>query len=229
MRITGRQLRQIIKEEVARMMNEEDAPSIMPSSFGTVTDTPVKMPGAGTMPASGRPSLQARRQAGIVQSTPAAAQADFDADIAAGRVSGNSIPLVAALETDSTSTQSGMVVPQAYNDGVVVFTAKLVSTTKGSVEYIIVDKVISATFDGKQNRQAVIELNANPYLDLAGVAALEGARAIVSGDLEFIKTNAKVTLVTSSRPRSKKDGRSIYGQSQFRVVTVKSIKIEPLA
>ena len=244
MRITGRQLRRIIQEEVARMINEEDAPSIMPSSFGTVTPTPVKMPGAGTMPSVTRSQIDIQSIRGAILGDVTEAQANLEktlAAVSAGSIDASRIPLVAALETDSMlagRTGREHVVPDTYNEGVITATVTLIKVPRGSGAYprsgsvyVKINKVDSATFDGRQSRDAVYHLNTNPELNYALVDM--SSERLPFGATDELKPNAKFTIVTSSRPHDdRKDGPGVYGRdgaNQFRVVTVKSIKVQPLA
>lgn len=235
MRITGRQLRRIIQEEVERMINEEDAPSTMPSSFGTVTPATVKMPGSGTMAAVTQSKIDVQRIRGTVLGDVTEAQASLEKSLAAvssGRVDASRIPLVAALETDTmlvnASAGAAYIVPQTYNEGVITATVTLIKVPQSGNVYVEIDKVDSATFDGKQSRDAVYHLNTNPRLNYSLISMER-----LVGDTDELKPNAKFTIVTSSRPYNvKKDGEGVYGRGgteQRRVVTVKSIKIQPLA
>ena len=199
MRITGRQLRRIIQEEVGRMMNEEDAAT-----------TP-------SIPGSGIP-VTVQKMRLYAPASPEEAQAEFDRSIASGQ--SRTIPGVSAIERDASGTRAGgLAVPENFQTGVFTFNVTLASKLMGNMKMgvnVLVNKIVSAVIDGQPRREAVQAMDTNPYLDTYSKKTFEG----VTGP------NAKMILTVSSV--SNEDDSRYSGAQVFRTVTVKSIKFTAL-
>ena len=141
MRITGIQLRRIIKEEVARMMYEEE----------------------GQVPGAGVPSKMKL----YAPASPAAAQAEFDKAIASGM--GDTIPGVVAIERNNSGLRAGgYVVPEYFQSGVFTFNVTLVSKMMGNMPMgvkVLINKIVSAVIDGQPRSDVVQAMAGSPYLD----------------------------------------------------------------
>lgn len=192
MRITGRQLRRIIQEEVGRMMNEEDA--------GT---TPA-IPGYNA-------PVQVRKQSVYSPASPAEAQAQFDKTLAAGKV--REIPGVGAIERDTGGTRAGgLAVPENFQNGVFTFNVTLAKSLMKGVE-VRTDKVVSVVIDGQPNREAMQSLSTNPYLDTA-TKRTYGFEGITG-------PNAKMTLTCSSVEDDSDEGYAVMSYRNVTVKSVK--------
>lgn len=220
MRITGRQLRQIIQEEVERMMSEVDylPPGLANANFnkGTIT--------GGTVSMSPSTGPEVRMMHTSEPATAAEATAAWSKVVAGGS---SELPGVLALEADSSidPATGNYSIPLSFKSGVFTFAAKIgKDTSDPSNVHVVLTRALSATVDGKSSPGALQALQTSPHV------TIPDSSKNPSGFESSQTADAKFTVVVSSTPvppRERRMGSLGDAIPLWRKITVQSAKFEP--